>query len=77
MRHPPDFVKNYSNFDPKLRASARTKSILVENNAIFEVFCKALNDKWLHGYSSVNGQFTKYEFAKGKVSLRERPCFVV
>ena len=43
----------------------------------FDVFGKSLIDKWLHGYLSVNGRFTKDEFAKGKVSLHERPCFVV
>ena len=53
------------------------KSFPVENNAFFEVFRKLLSDKWLHDYLSVNGRFTKSEFAKGKVSLRERPCFVV
>jgi hypothetical protein len=36
-----------------------------------------LIDKWLHGFKTVNGRFTKYEFAKGKVSLRQRPCFSV
>ena len=30
-----DFVKKYSNFDPKLRASARTKGSLGRKNAIF------------------------------------------
>jgi hypothetical protein len=50
---------------------------LVEKTPIFEVFGKALIDKWLRGYLSVNGRFTKDKFAKGKVSLRQRPCFVV
>ena len=75
--HRHTFVKVYSNFSPKLRPSARTKSILVENNAIFEVFRKALIDRWLHKYQSVIGRFTKYKFAKGIVSLRQRLCFVV
>ena len=48
--HRHTFVKVYSNFSPKLRASARTKSILVENNAIFESFRKALTDNWLREY---------------------------
>ncbi|MBQ2195324.1 MAG: hypothetical protein II407_00105, partial [Prevotella sp.] len=46
-------------------------------NAIFEVFRKALSDRWLHDYLSVIGRFTKSKFAKGKVSSRERLCFVV
>ena len=75
--HRHTFVKVYSNFSPKLRPSARTKSILVENNAIFEVFRKALIDRLLYGLLFVNGQFTKYKFAKGIVSLRQRLCFVV
>ena len=75
--HRHTFVKVYSNFSPKLRPSARTKSILVENNAIFDVFRNTLVDRWLRNYSSVIERFTKIEFAKGKVSLRERPCFVV
>ena len=45
-----DFVKKYSNFDPKLRASSWTNCSSVENNAIFEDFCKALTDRWLHEY---------------------------
>jgi hypothetical protein len=36
------FVKIYSNFSPKLRASFRTKSFSVEKNAIFEVFHNTL-----------------------------------
>ena len=48
--HRRTFVKVYSNFTPKLRPSARTKSILVENNAIFEGFHKALTDNWLREY---------------------------
>ena len=71
------FVKEYSNFDPKLRPSARTNESLGRKNAIFEVFRKVLTNKWLHGYLSINGQFTNNKFAKGKVSLRERPCLVV
>ena len=57
------FVKIYSNFSPKLRASFRTKSFPVEKNAIFEAFCNALGNRWLHEYPSVIVQFTKSEFA--------------
>ena len=49
----------------------------VEKTPFFEVFRKVLTNKWLHGYLSVNGQFTNNKFAKGKVSLRQRPCLVV
>ena len=37
------FVKYYSNFDPKLRPSARTKIFLAGNSAFFEVFRKLLS----------------------------------
>ena len=40
-------------------------------------FHKVLIDRSLRDYLSVNVQFTKSKFARGKVSLRERPCFVV
>jgi hypothetical protein len=63
---------NYSNFDLKLRPSERTKSFPVGNNAFFEVFRKVLVDRWLCDYLSVIEQFTKYEFAKGKVLVRQR-----
>ena len=33
-----DFVKKYSNFGPKLRASARTKGSSVEKTPLFDVF---------------------------------------
>jgi len=49
----------------------------VEKTAIFDVFRNTLSDKWLHGLQTINGRFTKYKFAKGIVSLRQRPCFVV
>ena len=62
---------------PKNGGCSSRKGTSVEKTAIFEVFCKMLIDKWLHGYLSVNGRFTKDGFAKGKVSLRQRPCFVV
>ena len=62
---------------PKNRGCWSRKGHSVEKTAIFVVFHKVLIDRWLHGYLSVNGRFTKYEFAKGKVSLRQRLCFVV
>ena len=62
---------------PKNGGCRSRKGHSVEKTAIFDVFRKVLTDKWLHGFLSVNGRFTKYKFAKGKVSLRERPCFVV
>ena len=43
-----------------------------EKTPFFEVFRKVLIDKWLHGYLSVNGRFTKSEIARGKVLVRER-----
>ena len=49
----------------------------VEKMPFFEVFRNMLSDRWLHGFKTVNGRFTKSEFAKGKVSLRQRLCFVV
>jgi len=58
------FVKIYSNFSPKLRASFRTKSFSVEKNAIFEAFRNALGNRWLRDYLSVTVQFTKNEFAR-------------
>ena len=45
---------------------------LVEKTPIFDVFRKALIDRWLHGFKTVNGRFTKNEFAKGEVLVRER-----
>ena len=48
------------------------KGTSVEKTPFFEVFRKVLIDKWLHGYLSVNGRFTKDEFARGKVLVRER-----
>ena len=69
--------KNIRILSPNEGAQNERKGHSVEKTPFFEVFRKALNDKWLHGYSSVNGRFTKYEFAKGKVSPHERLCFVV
>ena len=57
---------------PKNRGCWSRKGHSVEKTAFFEVFRKVLADKWLHGYLSVNGRFTKYKFAKGKVLVRER-----
>ena len=62
---------------PKNRGSWSRKSTSVEKTAIFEVFGNLLADRRLRGFLSVNKRFTKYKFAKGKVSLRERPCFAV
>ena len=53
------------------------KSHSVEKTSIFEVFPKMLIDRWLRGYLFVIVWFTKHRIAKGKVSSRERPCFVV
>ena len=55
----------------------RTKTFSVEKTSFFYVFRKVLSYKWLQDYLSVIGRFTKSKFAKGKVSSRERPCFVV
>ena len=57
---------------PKNGGYSSRKGISVEKTPFFEVFRKVLIDKWLHGYLSVNGRFTKSEFAKGKVLVRER-----
>ena len=62
---------------PKNRGCWSRKSTLVEKTAIFKIFGNLLADRRLHGFLSVNKRFTKYKFAKGKVSLRERPCFAV
>ena len=62
---------------PKNRGSWSRKSTSVEKTVIFDVFRKVLIDKWLRRYLSVNGRFTKYKFAKGKVSQRQRLRFVV
>ena len=62
---------------PKNGGCWSRKGHSVEKTAIFDVFRNVLTDRWLHGFKTVNGRFTKYEFAKGKVSLRQRPCFAV
>ena len=53
------------------------KSPSAEKTPFFEVFGKALNDKWLHEFKTVNGRFTKSKFAKGMLSVCERCPFVV
>ena len=62
---------------PKNGGCWSRKGHSVKKTAIFEVFRKALINKWLHGFKTVNGRFAKYEFAKGKVLVRERLCFAV
>ena len=61
----------------KNRGCWSRKDYLAEKMAFFAVFGNILADRWLHGYLIVNGQFTNNEFARGKVSVCERPCFVV
>ena len=77
IRHNGDLSKNIRILTLKNGGCRSRRGHSVEKTAILEVFRKVLIDKWLHGCLSVNGRFTKYEFAKGKVSLCERPCFVV
>ena len=62
---------------PNKRHQNEQKGHSVEKTSIFEVFRNTLADKWLHGLQTINGRFTKYKFAKGIVSLHQRPCFVV
>ena len=50
---------------PKNGGCRSRKGTSVEKTPFFEVFRKVLIDKWLHGYLSVNGRFTKSEFARG------------
>ena len=54
---------------PKNRGCWSRKSHSVEKTLFFAVFGKALTDRWLRDCLSVNGQFTKSKFARGKVSL--------
>ena len=49
MTHP-FFVKIYSNFDPKKQGVLTTEEFSVKKTSIFDVFRKALTDKWLQGY---------------------------
>ena len=69
--------KNIRILSPKNRGCWSRKVHSVKKTAIFAVFGNLLTDRRLRDCLSVNWQFTKYEFARGKVSLRERPCFVV
>ena len=57
---------------PKNGGCWSRKGTSVEKTAIFVVFRKVLIDKWLRGYLSVNGRFTKSKIARGKVLVRER-----
>ena len=69
--------KNIRILSPKNGGYWQRKGRSVEKTPIFDVFRKSLSDRWLHGFKTVISRFTKDEFAKGKVSLRQRPCFVV
>ena len=62
---------------PKNRGYWSRKRHSVKKTPVFEVFGNSLTGRWLRGYWFVNGRFTKCEFVRGKVSLRERPCFTV
>ena len=62
---------------PKNGGCWSRKGHSVEKTSIFDVFRNMLAARWLHDYSSVISRFTKSKFAKGKVSLRQRLCFVV
>jgi hypothetical protein len=77
-------TRRYQNLSKKIRILSpknggcrSRKGTSVEKTPIFDVFRKSLSYRWLQRFLSVNGRFTKDEFAKGKVSLRQRPCFVV
>ena len=72
-----DLSRNIRILSPKNRGYWSRKGHSVKKTPVFEVFGNALTDRRLRDCLSVNGQFTKSEFARGKVSLRERPCFVV
>ena len=77
-------TRRYQNLSKKIRILSpknggcrSRKGTSVEKTPVFDVFRKSLSYRWLRRFLSVNGRFTKDEFAKGKVSLRQRPCFVV
>ena len=57
--------RNIRILTPKNRGCWSRKGHSVEITPVFEVFGKALTDRWLRDCLSVNGQFTKYKFAKG------------
>ena len=44
---PPHFCQGLFEFYPQIKAICANEKYLVENNAIFEVFRKALTDNWL------------------------------
>ena len=69
--------KNIRILSPKNGGYWQRKGRSVEKTPFFDIFRKSLSYIWLRRLLSVNGRFTKDEFAKGKVSLRQRPCFVV
>jgi len=56
--------KNIRILSPNKGAQYERKGHLVEKTPIFDVFRKALTDKWLHEYKTVNGRFTKSKFAR-------------
>ena len=72
-----DLSNNIRILTPKNRGYWSRKGHSVEKTPFFEVFGKSLIDWWLRGYLFVIVWFTKHRIAKGKVSLRERPCFIV
>ena len=69
--------RNIRILSPKNGGYWSRKGPSFEKTPIFDVFRNVLIDKLLRDCWSVNVQFTKSKFAKDKVSLRERPCFVV
>ena len=60
---------------PKNGGCWSRKGHSVEKTSIFEVFCNVLNDRWLREWWFIIWRSGKNKFAKGKVSLHERPCF--
>ena len=69
--------RNIRILSPKNRGYWSRKSHSVEKMPFFAVCGNSLTDRRLRDCLFVNGQFTKSKFARGKVSLHERPCFVV
>ena len=61
--------RNIRILSPKNRGCWSRKSHSVKITAVFAVFGNSLTDRRLRDCLSVNGQFTKSEFARGKVSL--------
>ena len=66
-----DLSNNIRILTPKNRGCWSRKGHSVKKTPFFAVFGKALTDRWLHRYWFVIRWFTKYEFARGKVSLHE------